>query len=88
VQRGENTRKISFLNYKSAALDQLSYAGVYHTKAVLASSSRVRRDPRPMRTPLANPVTHRAEIATPQYQRLQQNRQKPDYFGLAEATSF
>src|SRR5260370_32624050 len=31
---------------------------------------------------LANPVTHRAEIATPQYQRLHQNRQKPDYFGL------
>ena len=41
-----------------------------------------------MRTHLANPVTHRAEIATPQYQRLQQNRQKPDYFGLADSASF
>ncbi len=28
VQRNENTRKNPFLNYKSAALDQLSYAGI------------------------------------------------------------
>jgi hypothetical protein len=27
VQAGENPRKNSFLNYKSAALNQLSYAG-------------------------------------------------------------
>ena len=27
VQRSENTRKNSLLNYKSAALNQLSYAG-------------------------------------------------------------
>jgi hypothetical protein len=37
ADRGENERKKSLLNYKSAALNQLSYAGVPHTKAVLAS---------------------------------------------------
>src|SRR5882672_7339242 len=36
VQRSENTRKNSLLNYKSAALNQLSYAGVPHTKAVFS----------------------------------------------------
>jgi hypothetical protein len=36
VQRSENARKNSFLNYKSAALNQLSYAGVPHTKAVFS----------------------------------------------------
>jgi len=34
VQSSEIMRKNSFLNYKSAALNQLSYAGVPHTKAV------------------------------------------------------
>jgi hypothetical protein len=28
MQHSENVRKSSFLNYKSAALNQLSYAGV------------------------------------------------------------
>jgi hypothetical protein len=36
VQRSENKRKNSFLNYKSAALNQLSYAGVPYTKAVFS----------------------------------------------------
>jgi len=36
MQRSENLRKNSFLNYKSAALNQLSYAGVPHTKAVFS----------------------------------------------------
>jgi hypothetical protein len=32
AQVSENVRKISFLNYKSAALNQLSYAGFYEGK--------------------------------------------------------
>ena len=45
VQRGENARKKSFLNYKSAALNQLSYAGVPHAKAVF--SGLIKRSSRP-----------------------------------------
>jgi hypothetical protein len=37
VQTGKNTRKNSFLNYKSAALNQLSYAGVPIRKLFSAS---------------------------------------------------
>jgi hypothetical protein len=37
AQAGENTPKNSFLNYKSAALNQLSYAGVPIRKLFLAS---------------------------------------------------
>jgi hypothetical protein len=36
AQAGENQHKNSSLNYKSAALNQLSYAGVLHTKAVVS----------------------------------------------------
>jgi hypothetical protein len=36
AQRGENKCKNSSFNYKSAALNQLSYAGVPHTKAVFS----------------------------------------------------
>ena len=41
AQRRENLRKNSGLNYKSATLNQLSYAGVPIRKPFLASSSRV-----------------------------------------------
>jgi hypothetical protein len=34
VQHSENVRTKSFVNYKSAALNQLSYAGIPYTKAV------------------------------------------------------
>ena len=37
VQHSENVRNSLGLNYKSVALNQLSYAGAAHTKAVLAS---------------------------------------------------
>jgi hypothetical protein len=33
MQHGENVRNSLVLNYKSAALNQLSYAGVPHTRA-------------------------------------------------------
>jgi len=36
VQHSENVRNSLGLNYKSAALNQLSYAGVPHTKAVFS----------------------------------------------------
>src|SRR2546430_15626048 len=36
LQRAGKLRRRSFLNYKSAALNQLSYAGVPHTKAVFS----------------------------------------------------
>jgi hypothetical protein len=36
MQFPENLRKPLSLNYKSAALNQLSYAGVPHTKAVFS----------------------------------------------------
>jgi hypothetical protein len=36
LQRCENLRNSLGLNYKSAALNQLSYAGVPHTKAVFS----------------------------------------------------
>jgi hypothetical protein len=36
VQHGENVRNSLGLNYKSAALNQLSYAGVPNTKAVFS----------------------------------------------------
>jgi hypothetical protein len=36
VQHSENVRNSLVLNYKSAALDQLSYAGAAHTKAVFS----------------------------------------------------
>jgi len=48
LQRYENRRKNSFLNYKLAALNQLSYAGIPHTKAVfseLIKSSSGRASP-------------------------------------------
>jgi hypothetical protein len=38
AQVSENVRKISFLNYKSAALNQLSYAGASHMKAAFSKS--------------------------------------------------
>jgi hypothetical protein len=37
MQSSETLRNSLGLNYKSAALNQLSYAGFPHTKAVLAS---------------------------------------------------
>jgi hypothetical protein len=44
VQHSENVRNSLVLNYKSAALNQLSYAGVPIRKPLLASSSRLRHD--------------------------------------------
>ena len=58
MQRSETLRNSLGLNYKSAALNQLSYAGVPHTKAVfielIKSSSATdswRRDRAILRNP-------------------------------------
>jgi hypothetical protein len=45
MQRSETLRNSLGLNYKSAALNQLSYAGVPIRKLFSASWSRVRHDP-------------------------------------------
>ena len=57
-------------------LYQLSYAGVPHTKAVLSGFIKRLVMTRFSRARTQRIQSHRAEIVTLQYQRLQQNRQE------------